>query len=206
LGIKERKHRQRREVRNRILSAAREIASGEGGWPSVTIRKIAERIEYSPPVIYEHFGSKEEILLELLRIGYAKQLEAFESARKAAAGPEEACFAMMRAYLRFAFGSPDLYQVMYGLGGVSFSALSAAEAQRGGERIGEEAGKAIEKILRKYGKEEARDVNDEVTRLWSSVHGLVALAMAGRLAGGQKEAERLAEQAVGDALTTWRSG
>jgi hypothetical protein len=113
---------------------------------------------------------------------------------------------MMRAYLRFAFGSPDLYQVMYGLGGVSFSALSAAEAQRGGERIGEEAGKAIEKILRKYGKEEARDVNDEVTRLWSSVHGLVALAMAGRLTGGQKEAERLAEQAVGDALTTWRSG
>ena len=77
----------------------------------------------------------------------------------------------MRAYLRFAFGSPDLYQVMYGLDGVSFSALSAAEARRRGERIGEEAGKVIEKILNKYGKEKARDVNDEVTRLWSSAHG-----------------------------------
>jgi AcrR family transcriptional regulator len=206
LGIKERKERQRREVRSRILLATREIASSEGGWLSVTIRKIAERIEYSPPVIYEHFDSKEEILRELLRIGYAEQLEAVESARKAAAGPEEAVFGIMRAYLRFAFGSPDLYQVMYGLGGVSFSALSATEAQRGGERIGDEAGKAIEKILSKYGKEEARDVNDEVTRLWSTAHGLVALAMAGRLAGGQKEAERLAEQAVREALTTWRSG
>jgi AcrR family transcriptional regulator len=206
LGIKERKVRQRREVRSRILLATREIASSEGGWLSVTIRKIAERIEYSPPVIYEHFDSKEEILRELLRIGYAEQLEAVESARKAAAGPEEAVFGIMRAYLRFAFGSPDLYQVMYGLGGVSFSALSATEAQRGGERIGDEAGKAIEKILSKYGKGEARDVNDEVTRLWSTAHGLVALAMAGRLAGGQKEAERLAEQAVREALTTWRSG
>jgi AcrR family transcriptional regulator len=206
LGIKERKVRQRREVRSRILLATREIASSEGGWLSVTIRKIAERIEYSPPVIYEHFDSKEEILRELLRIGYAEQLEAVESARKAAAGPEEAVFGIMRAYLRFAFGSPDLYQVMYGLGGVSFSALSATEAQRGGERIGDEAGKAIEKILSKYGKEEARDVNDEATRLWSTAHGLVALAMAGRLAGGQKEAERLAEQAVREALTTWRSG
>jgi AcrR family transcriptional regulator len=205
LGIKERKERQRREVRSRILLAAREIASSEGGWLSVTIRKIAERIEYSPPVIYEHFDSKEEILRELLRIGYAEQLEAVESARKAAAGPEEAVFGIMRAYLRFAFGSPDLYQVMYGLGGVSFSALSATEAQRRGERIGDEAGKAIAKILSKYGKEEARDVNDEVTRLWSTAHGLVALAMAGRLVGGQREAERLAEQAVREALTTWRS-
>jgi AcrR family transcriptional regulator len=206
LGIKERKERQRREVRNGILSAAREIASGEGGWLSVTIRKIAERIEYSPPVIYEHFDSKEEILLELLRMGYAEQLEAVEAARKATAGPEEALFGIMRAYLKFAFGSPDLYQVMYGLGGVSFSALSATEARRGGERVGEEAEKAIGEILSTYGKEGARDLNDEVTRLWSSAHGQVALAMAGRLAGGREEAERLAEQAVRDALTTWRSG
>ncbi len=204
MGIKERKERQRREVRNGILAAARGIASGEG-WRSVTIRKIAERIEYSPPVIYEHFGSKEEILLELLRIGYAEQLEAVESARKAAKGPEEALFGIARAYLGFAKRSPDLYQVMYGLGGVSFSTLSAAEAQRGGERIGDEVGKVVEAILSKYGKE-ARDVNDKVTLLWSTVHGLVALMMAGRLTGGQKEAERLAEQAARDALAAWRGG
>lgn len=185
------------------MAAAREIASTEG-WGAVTIRKIAGLIEYSPPVIYEHFGSKEKILQELLRMGYAEQLEAVESARKAAKEPEEALFEIARAYLGFAKSSPDLYQVMYGLGGVSFSALSASEAQWGGERIGDEAGRVIEDIFSKYGKE-VQDVNGKVTLLWSTIHGLVALMMAGRLAGGQKETERLAEQAVRDALAAWHS-
>ena len=66
MGIKERRERQRREVRGGILDAARGIAVAEG-WRSVTIRKIAERIEYSPPVIYEHFDSKDELVAEYLR-------------------------------------------------------------------------------------------------------------------------------------------
>ncbi|MBD0354009.1 MAG: helix-turn-helix transcriptional regulator, partial [Rubrobacteraceae bacterium] len=70
MGIKERRERQRRELRSSILSAAREIASEEG-WGAVTIRKIAGRIEYSPPMLYGYFDSKEDILLELVRMGYA---------------------------------------------------------------------------------------------------------------------------------------
>ena len=201
MGIKERKERQRRDVRNGILAAARETASREG-WQSVTIRKIAERIEYSPPVIYEHFGSKEEILLELMRLGYAEQLEAVESARRAASGPEEALLGIARAWQGFAFQSPDLYQVMYGLGGVPFS---ATETRKEGEKIGEAVGKVIEEILRENGKE-VEDIEGKVTLLWSTVHGLVALTMVGRIGGGQKEAERLAEQAARDALAAWRSG
>ena len=89
MGIKERRERQKQELRAGILAAAREIASEEG-WQAVTIRKIAALIEYSPPVIYEHFGSKEEILLELVRTGYAWPLGAVEAAARAAGGPEEA--------------------------------------------------------------------------------------------------------------------
>ncbi len=83
-------------MRGGILAAARKIASGEG-WRSVTIRKIAGRIEYSPPVIYEHFEVKDEILLELMRMGYAEQLEAVEAAARAASGPKEALLGMARA-------------------------------------------------------------------------------------------------------------
>jgi len=83
LGIKERRQRQRQELRAGILAAAREIASSEG-WQAVTIRKIAALIEYSPPVIYEYFASKEEILLESMRTGYAEQLRAVEAAGEAA--------------------------------------------------------------------------------------------------------------------------
>ena len=201
MGLKERRQRQRQELRAGILAAAREIASSEG-WQAVTIRKIAALIEYSPPVIYEYFGSKEEILLEVMRTGYAEQLRAIEDAAGAAKGPEEALLAMGRAWLDSAFRSPDLYQVMYGLGGVPFS---AAETRKEGEKIGSVIGEAIEGVLRKHGKE-ADDVEGKVALLWATAHGLVALTMVDRIPGGQQEALRLAEQATRDYITSWRSG
>ncbi len=199
MGIKERKERQRQELRSGILSAAREIASAEG-WRAVTIRKIAAIIEYSPPVIYEYFDSKDEILLELVRQGYAEQLEAVQRAGRSARDPEEALLSVAHAWLNFAFRSPDLYQVMYGLGGVSFP---TTELQKEGEKIAEAIGEVIEEILRKNGKE-VEDVWDKVTLLWSTAHGLVSLAMAGRIVGGNEEAERLAIQTVHDYLVAWR--
>src|SRR4028119_232930 len=57
MGIKERRQRQKETLRSGILAAAREIASTEG-WRAVTIRKIAARVEYSPPGIYEDFGAQ----------------------------------------------------------------------------------------------------------------------------------------------------
>ena len=201
MGIKERRQRQRQGLRAGILAAAREIASSEG-WQAVTIRKIAALIEYSPPVIYEYFASKEEILLEVMRTGYAEQLRTVEDAAGAAKGPEEALLAMGRAWLDSAFRSPDLYQVMYGLGGVPFS---AAETRKEGEKIGSVIGEAIEGVLRKHGKE-ADDVEGKVALLWATAHGLVALTMVDRIPGGQQEALRLAEQATRDYITSWRSG
>jgi AcrR family transcriptional regulator len=198
MGIKERRQRQRQGLRSSILAAAREIASSEG-WRYVTIRKIAERIEYSPPVIYEYFDSKEDLLLELVRMGYAKQLEAAESARDASDDPEEALLRLTYAWWRFAIDFPDLYQAMYGLGGVSFPVM---ELQKEGEKIAEAIGQVVEEILRKNGKDTA-DVWNKVTLLWGTAHGLIALAMAGRIVGGNEEAERLIDQAVRDYLKAW---
>lgn len=198
MGIKERRQRHRQELRGNILDAAREIASTEG-WQSVTIRKIAERIEYSPPALYAYFDSKEDLLLELMRMGYAGQLEAVESARKTSGSPEEALAGIAHAWRSFAIKSPDLYQVMYGLGGVSFP---ITELRQEGEKISDVVGEVIEGILRKNGKE-AKDVEGKVTLLWGTAHGLVALAMAGRIVGGNEEAKRLVNQAARDYLTAW---
>ena len=71
MGTKQRREREKQEVREGILAGAREIALQEG-WQAVTIRKVAERIEYSPPTIYEYFENKEAILLELLRQGFER--------------------------------------------------------------------------------------------------------------------------------------
>jgi AcrR family transcriptional regulator len=200
LGIKERRQRQRETLRSGILAAAREIASAEG-WQAVTIRKIAGLIEYSPPVIYEYFDSKEDLLLELVRMGYSGQLEAIVKARDASEDPEEALLEMSRAWCRFAFEAPDLYQVMYGLGGVS---TPTTELRKEGEKIAETMAGVLEEALAKNGKG-TEDVWEKVTIAWGSLHGLVALAMAGRIPAGE-ETERLIDQAVRDHLSAWLNG
>lgn len=200
MGIKERRQRQRETLRGGILAAAREIASVEG-WQAVTIRKIAARIEYSPPVIYEYFDSKEDLLLELVRMGYAGQLEAIEKARDAADDPTKALLEMSRAWCRFAFRSPDLYQVMYGLGGVS---TPTTELRKEGEKIAETMARTLTEVLAKNG-EEADDVWEKVTIAWGTLHGLVALALADRIPAGE-ETERLVDHAVRDYLKSWLKG
>jgi AcrR family transcriptional regulator len=68
MGIKERQERDREAVRRSILDAARELFVAEG-FQNVSIRKIAERIEYSPAAIYGYFSSKDDIFFELAEEG-----------------------------------------------------------------------------------------------------------------------------------------
>jgi AcrR family transcriptional regulator len=68
MGIKERQERDREAVRRSILDAARELFMAEG-FQHVSIRKIAERIEYSPAAIYGYFPSKDDIFFELAEEG-----------------------------------------------------------------------------------------------------------------------------------------
>src|SRR5476649_2810731 len=68
MGIKERQERDREAVRRSILDAARELFVAEG-FQNVSIRKIAERIEYSPAAIYGYFPSKDDIFFALAEEG-----------------------------------------------------------------------------------------------------------------------------------------
>lgn len=193
--------RRKRVGKDGLLSAAREIAAEEG-WAAVSVRKIAERVGYRAPVVYEYFESKDDLLLELLRQGFADLAGAIRAASNDASDPEHALREVARTYLRFAWNSPDLYQVMYGLGGVSFA---ASETWEEGQRVGDEVGRVVEEVLRWYGKE-ANDIEEKVLSLWADAHGLVALTMAGRMPGGEEQAEHLGEKAVRNALVAWRHG
>src|SRR5947208_1397288 len=68
MGIKERQERDREAVRRSILDAARELFVAEG-FHHVSIRKIAERIEYSPAATYGYFPSKDDIFFALAEEG-----------------------------------------------------------------------------------------------------------------------------------------
>ena len=64
MGVKERRERERTQVREKILDAALEFFAKEGA-EGVTMRALADAIEYSPPVIYAHFRDKDAIIREL---------------------------------------------------------------------------------------------------------------------------------------------
>ena len=69
MGIKERQERDREAVRRGILDAARDLFIKDG-FEQVSIRKIAERVEYSPAAIYGYFSSKDDIFFALAEEGF----------------------------------------------------------------------------------------------------------------------------------------
>jgi AcrR family transcriptional regulator len=198
MGIKQRREREKQEVRQGILTAAREIARQEG-WPSVTVRKVADRIEYSPPTIYEYFESKEDILLELLREGFRQLAAALKAVREVTEDPEQRLLNMVDAYWNFAMKNPELYQVMNGLGGVPFDCLEKPPAAR-------EVFVTTQEALVDWAKVKGVDIPDidgTVEIIRSLNHGLISLLMVDRISGGEPRAKELMQRAMRDLFATW---
>jgi AcrR family transcriptional regulator len=116
MGIVERRERLKKQVRNDIISTAREIAR-EDGWQSVSIRKIADVIEYSPPILYEYFDSKDK-LLESIRVGGFETLKLeFERIKKLYRNPEKQLVEIAQSIWTFSVEQPEVFQVMFNLEG-----------------------------------------------------------------------------------------
>jgi AcrR family transcriptional regulator len=200
MGIKERRDRERQELKQAILDAAREIAAHEG-WQAVTIRKVADRIEYSPPTIYEHFANKEAILLDLMREGFRLLLASIQAT--ADADPASRMISIGRAYWEFVKAYPELYQVMHGLGGVPFCLDETAAELYGRMPEAKEVFQATANAVRELpglANTSNIDLDETVHLIWATLHGLVALAMAGCIEGGQAQTSRLIDRAMRDFL------
>ncbi|SMC58123.1 TetR/AcrR family transcriptional regulator [Pedobacter nyackensis] len=115
MGIAERKIRQKEEFRASILEAAWLQVLADG-WQSLSIRKIADAIEYSIPVIYNHFENKEAILLEFTKEGFQKLADTLQAVKDQHTEPAVQLEAIAYAYWDFAFEHKEYYQLMFGLG------------------------------------------------------------------------------------------
>ncbi|WPO78520.1 TetR/AcrR family transcriptional regulator [Flavobacterium sp. KACC 22761] len=114
MASKDRILRQKEETRSNILGAAYDIVK-EDGWNGLSMRKIADRIEYTAPIIYEYFSNKDAILTELTGQGFIKLAKELEKAKAKFEKPEEQLEAMWMAYWDFAFTDTEMYQVMFGV-------------------------------------------------------------------------------------------
>ncbi len=79
MGVKERREREKSETRDKILDAARELFVTEG-YEGVSMRRVADKIEYSPTAIYVYFADKNELFHELCRQDFARLQEVMQSA------------------------------------------------------------------------------------------------------------------------------
>lgn len=115
MGILERRQRQKTEVRTSILQAAWELVLNEG-WQALSIRKIADAIEYSIPVIYTHFESKDAILHEFTKAGFRLLTEVITQQWDSQTNASRQLEVMAEGYWNFAFEHKEYYQLMFGLG------------------------------------------------------------------------------------------
>lgn len=170
MGSIERKQRQKTEVRSAILQAAWQMVRKEG-WQALAIRKIADAIEYSVPVIYDHFENKEAILYEFAKEGFELLSKKVLAAKKKYTDPAEQLEAMAKAYWSFALSHEEHYQLMYGLGMPSCEVVSRPPecACYDVLMLG-----TIRDIIAQSKNPEA-DATLKYYTLWSMLHGLVAI-------------------------------
>jgi AcrR family transcriptional regulator len=200
LGVKERREREKQELKQSILDAARQIAS-EDGWQAVTIRRVAEMIEYSPPTIYEYFESKDAILVALVGEGFNILFGRMRAAFDATTDPNLRMIKLALAYCDFAWDHQELYQVMHGLGGAT---CSASDLPRTHDAQGIDS-MLVAAIRDIFGAVELDpdDLHAALDIHWATLHGIVSLTMSGHLAGGRERAAHLIEQSVRDWIVAW---
>jgi AcrR family transcriptional regulator len=106
MTAKNRREREKEEMKKLILTTAGDIAASEG-FENLSIRKIANRIEYSPSIIYHYFSDKDDIINNLMKNGYKKIVEAISSAGLENCSPEDRLKQMTRNYIETALKMPD---------------------------------------------------------------------------------------------------
>jgi AcrR family transcriptional regulator len=171
MGIAERRARQKTSLREEILAAARQMFAEEG-YEAVSMRRLAERIEYSPTAIYLHFEDKDALFRAICEETFEQLVKRLEKVRAKHAGePLVALRAGLKEYIDFGLKHPEHYAVTFlqrqratpadfqgSAGERAFGCLRRAVAEC------DEAG-----LLRPVHREVAAQV------LWMSIHGLVAL-------------------------------
>lgn len=177
MGPRERRERQREEIRTSILDAARELFASEGV-DSVTMRRIAERIEYSPTAIYFHFKDKDALLEELCDHDFRAFSEGFALIARMP-DPVERLRSAGYAYADFGLRNPSHYRLMFM---VPKSARAESKTIAKGDPA-EDAyafvkgivGELLEKGLL---REDLTDPDLVAQVIWSAIHGVVALEIA----------------------------
>ena len=177
MGVAERREREKQELRQQILDTAREMFAAEG-YEAVTMRRIAEAIEYSPTAIYLYFKDKEELINELCHSDFRALAKEFQKIAQIA-DPVERLKKAGMSYIEFGLAYPNHYRLMFMTKHPKPTA--AMQADKGNpEQDAYAVLKVIVKECIKEGRfrDEYEDVEGVAQMLWAGVHGIVSLWIA----------------------------
>jgi AcrR family transcriptional regulator len=177
MGVLERREREKQELRQQILDTARTLFAREG-YESVTMRKIADAIEYSPTAIYLYFKDKDQLMNELCRADFLTLAREFQKIAQVR-DPIERLKKTGLSYVEFGLRYPNHYRLMFMTPHPPHT--PEMEADKGNPEQDAYAflkviiGQCIEAGLF---RPEFSEVEAVSQILWASVHGIVSLQIA----------------------------
>lgn len=176
MSTKDRRAREKEDLRQEILDAARDLFVREG-YQAVSMRKIADRIEYSPGTIYLHFRDKDELFDCLLEQAFGKlllKLQDFSGVETT--DPLERLRRGLLAYVGFGLEHPDHYQITF----MTPHMRCGVESERR-DAVGCESFECLRSGVGaciQAGIFRVTDVEVAAQLLWAGVHGVTSLLIS----------------------------
>lgn len=177
MGIKERKEREKEEHRELIINAARSIVKEEG-LGSLSIRKIAAMIDYSPAIIYHYFKDKDEIINTLMKANYVKIVDVLSASDIKDEKPHDRIKYLLKKYIEWAFDIPEEYKTI--LLSSSDEILQHTSTLFEGASVKRQALSILAKDIKAiYNDKNIDDREIELTAqiIWTSTFGLIIRLM-----------------------------
>ncbi|MEW5744324.1 MAG: TetR/AcrR family transcriptional regulator [Nitrospirota bacterium] len=112
MGVKEKRAKYKEEFRREILDAARELFMNEG-YEKFSMRKLAEKIEYSPTTIYLYFKDKDALLFAICEEVAEQFFSNLNAVRAQYRDPLETLRQALLYFMEFGFTNPNQYKVFF---------------------------------------------------------------------------------------------
>jgi AcrR family transcriptional regulator len=174
MGPKARREREKEQLRQEILDAARELFVKEG-YENVSMRRIAEKIEYSPTTIYLYFEDKTELFFAICEETFARLSKKLDSISKECKDPVECLRKGCRSYVDFGLKHPNHYKLTF----INFPATQIGKIQHlHDDSEGMKAYSHLRKNVQDcIDQNKLRETDpDAISQaLWAIIHGITSL-------------------------------
>jgi AcrR family transcriptional regulator len=193
-------------IREKILDEALTLIS-EQGFTSFSMRKLASRLGLSATTIYNYYSNKDELYLMILTRGFEMLYERFEKIFLASGKPSQKLKDMVRAYIDFGINKAHYYNIMFTSDapkyrdyvGTDIEPVAYIEKQTALKLIDVTSG-ALKDFIKSNGCMSEGEIKYFVIKLWSTLHGIIALFNSRVLPEVDENPEEIIEHVAEDVL------